>query len=128
MNIKQAEGLLSKTDKETLRVSKDIVEAISNAMVEYDLPLHNKLMREKVVERVAEKLTPLTDSIALLGGIKEMCGYVENGSNESVTISQDDATKHWCCSVGRDNIVGTGPTFSFAVVDAYTKFLKEEEQ
>ena len=123
MDIKQAD----KADKETLRISKDIVEAISNAMVEYDLPLHNKLIWEKVIERVGEKLSPLTDAIALLSGIKEMCGYVENGSNESVTICQDDATKDWCCSVGRDKIVGTGPTFSFAVVDAYTKFMKEEQ-
>jgi len=33
--------------------------------------------------------------------LRELLGYVEDGSGKTVTISQDDATKTWCVAVGR---------------------------
>lgn len=35
-----------------------------------------------------------------LRGLRESCGYVENGSSRSVTIGQDDATRSWYASFG----------------------------
>lgn len=32
--------------------------------------------------------------------LREACGYVEDGSSTSVTISQDDATRDWIVRVG----------------------------
>ena len=32
--------------------------------------------------------------------LRELCGYIEDGSNESVTISQDDATGTWHITIG----------------------------
>ena len=30
-----------------------------------------------------------------LDGLRKACGYIENGTSQAVTISQDDATKEW---------------------------------
>lgn len=35
--------------------------------------------------------------------IRELLGYVEDGSSVAVAISQDDATRSWCVSVGKKN-------------------------
>lgn len=36
----------------------------------------------------------------LLDQLRQVCGYVENGSSEYVTIGQDDATREWTISIG----------------------------
>lgn len=41
----------------------------------------------------------------LLGQLREMCGYVENGSDTTVAIFQDDATRDWILRVGTDNTI-----------------------
>lgn len=41
----------------------------------------------------------MTDT-ELLNGLRKLCGYVENGSNTSVTIFRDDATRDWVVYVG----------------------------
>ena len=33
-------------------------------------------------------------------GLRRLCGYVENGTGDSVTICQDDATREWVIRVG----------------------------
>lgn len=38
--------------------------------------------------------------------IRRMCGYVEDGSSVTMTISQDDATKDWVVSVGKKSYYG----------------------
>lgn len=35
-----------------------------------------------------------------LNAIRELCGYVQDGSSETVRICQDDATREWIISVG----------------------------
>lgn len=37
----------------------------------------------------------------LLDALRNLCGFVENGTSDVVIISQDDATKDWCVTVGR---------------------------
>ena len=41
-----------------------------------------------------------SDDSKRLRAIRELCGYVEDGSCESVTIFQDDATRDWFIMVG----------------------------
>ena len=31
--------------------------------------------------------------------IRELCGYIENGSDRKLIIDQDDATKSWCIKI-----------------------------
>lgn len=45
--------------------------------------------------------------------IRELCGYVEDGSSTSVTISQDDATREWCVRVGKIAYYGGSLTAAF---------------
>ena len=42
----------------------------------------------------------LTKEAERLKGLRNLCGFVEDGSNESVTICQDDATRDWTIRVG----------------------------
>lgn len=37
----------------------------------------------------------------ILDGLRNLCGYVENGSDTKVCIHQDDATKTWVVTIGR---------------------------
>lgn len=41
------------------------------------------------------------DDTQLIDGLKRLCGYVENGTDRSVTIFQDDATREWMVRVGK---------------------------
>jgi hypothetical protein len=41
------------------------------------------------------------DDAKLLAGLRKLCGYVEDGSNSTVTIGQDDATRTWFVSVDK---------------------------
>ncbi len=41
------------------------------------------------------------DAETLINGLREMCGYVENGTETTVRIGQDDATKEWIVWVGK---------------------------
>lgn len=49
--------------------------------------------------------------------IRALCGYVENGSDTQITISQDDATKEWWVKVGKTGY--HGPDLRTAVAVAY---------
>lgn len=42
----------------------------------------------------------ITQLQTLLDGLRDLCGYVENGSDTVVRISQDDATKDWVVTLG----------------------------
>lgn len=55
--------------------------------------------------------------------IRELCGYVENGSDTSVKILQDDATKSWIVYVGKTWYWGN--SMREAVDKAYLAEVKE---
>lgn len=38
----------------------------------------------------------------LLEGLRRLCGYIENGSDTTVRVYQDDATRDWIVSIGSD--------------------------
>lgn len=56
---------------------------------------------------------PPVDRFAQLRELRELCGYVEDGSSTSVTISQDDATREWCVRVGKIAYYGGSLTAAF---------------
>jgi hypothetical protein len=37
----------------------------------------------------------------LIAGLRRLCGHVENGSDVSVTIFQDDATREWVLKISQ---------------------------
>jgi len=55
-----------------------------------------------------------------LKGLRELCGYIENGGGQSVSICQDDATKDWCVSVDHKHYVH-GNSFTSAIDAALDK-------
>jgi hypothetical protein len=38
--------------------------------------------------------------------LRELCGYVENGTDTVVTVFQDDATRDWFVKVGKQTFTG----------------------
>lgn len=61
-----------------------------------------------------ETLQIARDDIRRMAGLRELCGYVEDGSCQPVTISQDDATRSWVVSVN-DRPYVHGDTFDAAI-------------
>lgn len=39
----------------------------------------------------------------LLDGLRRLCGFVEDGTSDVVTICQDDATREWCITSGHNS-------------------------
>ena len=46
-------------------------------------------------EKLKAELAEAKKDAERLKGLRELCGYVEDGSSQTVTIAQDDATKDW---------------------------------
>lgn len=61
----------------------------------------------QTTDRMADtiKQTNIERDAATLNKLRACCGYVENGSDTSVTVSQDDATREWSVYVGIENAV-----------------------
>ena len=53
-----------------------------------------------------DKVMKVHGDAELLNNLRRVCGYVENGSSEAVTICQDDATNDWGVSVGYTGLGG----------------------
>lgn len=60
-------------------------------------------------------LRPISEDARRLHALKVMCGFVENGSNCYVGISQDDASREWTVSIDH-RVVGYGDSF-YAAID-----------
>lgn len=41
--------------------------------------------------------------------LRRFCGYIENGSDTVVHLSQDDATRDWVFSIGERSFYGKSP-------------------
>ena len=59
-----------------------------------------------------------------MAAIRRMCGYVENGSDATVKIFQDDATRSWIVRVG--NRWWHGPSMNDAIDAAAADYPREE--
>lgn len=82
--------------------------------------------RDKAGKNIwSEKMTP--DQI--LDGLRNLCGYVENGSDTKVAIYQDDATKTWTVSVGMRKFKNYhGESMSQALIEAIEEECKDWPQ
>ena len=61
-------------------------------------PVNAKIVKELVTE--LERVKALEKYEQQVKMLQALCGYVEDGSSDSVTISQDDATGTWHITVG----------------------------
>lgn len=59
----------------------------------------NSVVEARAVQQVQADSAAVTAS-QRMDGLRELCGYVENGSDTVVTIFQDDATREWVVKVG----------------------------
>lgn len=74
-------------------------------------------------------LTTAQQSEQRLQSLRKLCGYVENGTSETVCLYQDDATKEWVVSVGADLKIRkyfTGSNLTEALDAAILALLPEE--
>lgn len=56
--------------------------------------------RDKLLADTANEAHRIWNDADLLASLRRLCGYVENGSSESIGISQDDATNEWVLRIG----------------------------
>jgi len=52
------------------------------------------------IESLRAKLAEAEKDAERLNGLRELCGYIQDGSDTSIHISQDDATRSWRLSLG----------------------------
>ncbi len=55
---------------------------------------------ESEITRLTKQLEKAERDAAISRDLRELCGYVEDGSSEVVLFFQDDATRDWCIKVG----------------------------
>ena len=65
----------------------------------------------QTTDRMADEIkqTNIERDAATLNKLRACCGYVENGSQEKLTISQDECTKGWSIRIGTERIATTVP-------------------
>jgi hypothetical protein len=56
--------------------------------------------RDKLLADTVDGAHRIHADADLLSDLRMICGYVENGSSEYVTIGQDDATREWTVTIG----------------------------
>ena len=62
----------------------------------------------------------------LLDGLRDLCGYVEDGSSSRVTILQDDATKDWVLQV-EGRAISYSTDFKSVISDAIDLYQGESQ-
>lgn len=67
--------------------------------------------RKQTTDRMADtiKQSNIERDAATMNKLRACCGYVENGSQEPLTISQDECTKGWSIRIGTERIASTVP-------------------
>ena len=68
----------------------------------------------------------------MLDALRSFCGYVENGTDQSIKIFQDDATKYWFINRprhGQSSLgIGAGASFREAIETGITEYLAPDER
>ena len=75
----------------------------SDADYEY-VAEHAVEIAEKAVARLKD--ARLRYDTELVDGLRNLCGYTQDGSATEVLIFQDDATNDWCVKVGKRSFFG----------------------
>jgi dUTP pyrophosphatase len=103
-----------KTTRDVLTEFSSIIENCDSRMIgdgsgerEYILSAEDiatlRSLRDAFVAETIIDAQKVVNDADLLDKLRRMCGYVEDGSSEFVTIGQDDATREWGISVGADH-------------------------
>lgn len=64
----------------------------------------------------------------LFDSIRFLCGYVENGTDSTVSIGQDDATRDWVVRVGKRRYHATGFVMALREAIADNTTIEEREE
>lgn len=80
----------------------DIVEQISHILDTRPEDQHFVVDRDTMQNIRRLLFGAMKDAEAMIC-FRTCCGFVENGTDEIVTIFQDDATREWVLRVGQDN-------------------------
>lgn len=79
----------------------------------YEGALHGLITGMKVNGRFEPGNRYGIDDGKIFRGLRDLCGYVENGSSVTVKLFQDDATREWFCTV--DQRFFHAPSFKGAI-------------
>lgn len=57
---------------------------------------------ETLLDEMTKQRDVLQKKAKAFDDLRRLCGYVENGSDQSIRVGQDDAARDWCLRVGPD--------------------------
>lgn len=108
-------GSLIGSDIDTLNCTLEVLNLerhrrgkadLKTVVVEHDWPEYErvwKMIEARVDGHVEEDIMTLRRKAELFDMIRNLMGYVENGTDTSVTLFQDDATRSFTVAIGRSH-------------------------
>ncbi len=95
---------------------RELGEYLADALDEDKFPRANSLLLQLATSYTRPAPARVTEEIMRdrMNGLRDLCGYVEDGSSQTISIGQDDATKEWAIRRG-GKILGFGATMTAAV-------------
>lgn len=115
LKIKDIEHFLSTSQKDDLHDIRGTIDAyrrmtkkgeLKAVVVESDWPEYErvwKMIEARVDGNVEEDLVTLRRKAEMFDMIRNLMGYIENGTDTSVTLFQDDTTRGFTVAIGRSH-------------------------
>ena len=72
----------------------------------HDWRKFGRLVEAAALSRASSSRDEVEKDAARLKGLRELCGFVQNGSDTVIKIFQDDATREWVVKVGEESYCG----------------------
>ena len=72
----------------------------------HDWRKFGRLVEAAALSRASSLRDEVEKDAARLKGLRELCGFVQNGSDTVIKIFQDDATREWVVKVGEESYCG----------------------
>lgn len=82
------------------------------------LAAHGSYLIENVPPRFPVATFEVMRDAKRLNDLRELCGFVEDGSSDVLTIFQDDATRDWSLRLGKTYLVHSGINFKQTIDEA----------
>lgn len=140
LKIKDIEHFLSTSQKDDLHDIRGTIDAyrrmtkkgeLKAVVVESDWPEYErvwKMIEARVDGHVEEDIMTLRRKAELFDMIHNLMGYIENGTDTSVTLFQDDATRWFTVAIGRshERKGESAPSLEAAIRKMYDKYGDKE--
>lgn len=124
-DIEDLKELLARLNTQRFVSNKEMLKCV---VVESDWPEYEKVWR-MIEDRVdgfgaRPSIEELSRKAAMFDKIRDLMGYVQNGTDTSVTLFQDDATQWFSVAIGRshERKGESAPSLEAAIIKMHHKY------